>query len=51
VTEELAARSPGACICSNRTCEIGLSAATGHTFGSFVLLLEALSRPANQRPA
>jgi len=49
--EELAAASPSACICSNRTCEIGLTEATGRSFGSFVLELEALTRPANLRPA
>jgi D-lactate dehydrogenase len=46
--EELADASPSACLCSNRTCEIGLSEATGRSFGSFVLLLEALTRPAGQ---
>jgi D-lactate dehydrogenase len=44
---ELADASPSACLCSNRTCEIGLSEATGRSFGSFVLLLESLTRPAN----
>ncbi len=37
--------SAGAHLCSNRTCEIGLTAATGHEHGSFVLLLEELTRP------
>jgi len=46
--EELADASPSACVCSNRTCEIGLSEATGRSFGSFVLLLEALTRPAGR---
>ncbi len=46
--EELAGAAPSACVCSNRTCEIGLSEATGRSFGSFVLLLEALTRPAGQ---
>ncbi len=46
--EELAGASPSACLCSNRTCEIGLSEATGRSFGSFVLLLESLTRPAAQ---
>jgi D-lactate dehydrogenase len=32
-------------LCSNRTCEIGLTAATGHEHESFVLLLEELTRP------
>ncbi len=49
--EELAGASPSACLCSNRTCEIGLSEATGREFSSFVLLLESLTRPANQPPA
>jgi D-lactate dehydrogenase len=46
--EELADCTPSACLCSNRTCEIGLSEATGRSFGSFVLLLESLTRPASQ---
>jgi D-lactate dehydrogenase len=33
------------CLCSNRTCEIGLQQATGRPYGSFVLLLERLTRP------
>jgi D-lactate dehydrogenase len=33
-----------ACLCSNRTCEIGLQQATGRPYGSFVLLLEQLTR-------
>jgi len=41
---ELAERSPSACVCSNRTCEIGLTQASGRDFGSFVLLLERLTR-------
>jgi len=45
---ELAGAHPGACLCSNRTCEIGLTEATGRSFGSFVLLLESLTRPAGQ---
>jgi D-lactate dehydrogenase len=32
-------------LCSNRTCEIGLTQATGREHGSFVLLLEQLTRP------
>jgi D-lactate dehydrogenase len=38
-------------VCSNRTCEIGLTAATGHEHGSFVLLLEELTRPGAARAA
>jgi D-lactate dehydrogenase len=33
-----------ACLCSNRTCEIGLQQVTGRPYGSFVLLLEELTR-------
>jgi D-lactate dehydrogenase len=43
--EELASRSPEGCMCSNRTCEIGLTRATGQSFASFPLLLEQLTRP------
>jgi D-lactate dehydrogenase len=32
-------------VCANRTCEIGLTGATGEEHGSFVLVLEELSRP------
>jgi D-lactate dehydrogenase len=32
-------------LCSNRTCEIGLQLLTGAPYGSFVLLLERLTRP------
>jgi D-lactate dehydrogenase len=41
---ELAESRPSACVCSNRTCEIGLTQATGQPFGSFVSLLEQLTR-------
>jgi D-lactate dehydrogenase len=44
--EEVARAAPSPCICSNRTCEIGLSEATGGSYGSFVLLLEELTRAA-----
>jgi D-lactate dehydrogenase len=44
---ELAQAAPSACLCSNRTCEIGLTQATGREHGSFVLLLEELTRPGN----
>ena len=33
-------------LCSNRTCEIALQQVTGAPYGSFVLLLERLTRPA-----
>jgi D-lactate dehydrogenase len=45
VAEELEERAPGACLCSNRTCEIGLEQVTGRPYGSFILLLERLTRP------
>jgi D-lactate dehydrogenase len=38
-------------VSSNRTCEIGLTQATGESHGSFVLALEALTRPGNARSA
>jgi D-lactate dehydrogenase len=44
--------SPAGChLSSNRTCEIGLTQATGESHGSFVLALEALTRPGNARSA
>jgi D-lactate dehydrogenase len=33
-----------ACICSNRTCEIGLTEVTGRPYSSFLVLLEELTR-------
>jgi D-lactate dehydrogenase len=44
VAEELDGRDFDACLCSNRTCEVGLAQVTGRPYGSFVLLLEALTR-------
>jgi D-lactate dehydrogenase len=41
---ELAGRELDACLCSNRTCEIGLRQETGRPFESFVFLLERLTR-------
>jgi D-lactate dehydrogenase len=41
---ELAGRRFDAHLCSNRTCEIGLSRATGAPYESAVFLLERLSR-------
>ena len=32
-------------LCANRTCEVGLERETGEAYGSFVYLLEELSRP------
>jgi D-lactate dehydrogenase len=43
---ELAGRRFDAHLSSNRTCEIGLSRATGEPYESFVFLLEELTRPA-----
>jgi D-lactate dehydrogenase len=42
--EELSGRSFDAHLSSNRTCEIGLSRATGEPYESFVFLLERLTR-------
>ena len=42
---ELAGRDFDACLSSNRTCEIGLSRATGERYESFLFLLEQLTRP------
>ena len=44
VADELAARPLSACLCSNRTCEIGLQQVTGRPYCSFVLLLESATR-------
>jgi D-lactate dehydrogenase len=43
---ELAGRDFDAHVSSNRTCEIGLSRATGAPYESIVFLLECLTRPA-----
>ena len=40
---ELAGRSFDAHVCGNRTCEIGLSEATGKPYASFVHLLDQLT--------
>jgi D-lactate dehydrogenase len=42
---DLDGRALDACLCSNRTCEIGLQQVTGRPYASFVFLLEELSRP------
>jgi D-lactate dehydrogenase len=44
VAADLEGRDLDACVCSNRTCEIGLQQVTGQPYGSFVLLLEELTR-------
>ncbi|MEO8092388.1 MAG: (Fe-S)-binding protein, partial [bacterium] len=45
VAAELEGLELDACLCSNRTCEIGLQQATGRPYASFVFLLEELTRP------
>jgi D-lactate dehydrogenase len=45
---ELEGRELDACLCSNRTCEIGLQQVTGHPFASFVFLLEEATRPRDE---
>ena len=42
---ELAGREHDAYICSNRTCEIGLQQGVGAPYESFLIPLEALTRP------
>jgi D-lactate dehydrogenase len=42
--DEVRARHFDAHLCSNRTCEVGLERTTGRPWGSFVFLLEELSR-------
>jgi D-lactate dehydrogenase len=44
VADELAGHALSACVCSNRTCEIGLTQVTGRPYESFVQLLEQLTR-------
>jgi D-lactate dehydrogenase len=46
---ELAGRRFDAHLSSNRTCEIGLSRATGEPYESAILLLERLTRPQDER--
>jgi D-lactate dehydrogenase len=41
---ELAGRTHDACLCSNRTCEIGLQLGTGAPYESFLIPLERVSR-------
>jgi D-lactate dehydrogenase len=41
---DLDGRSLDACVCANRTCEIALQEVTGRPYGSFVFLLEQLTR-------
>ncbi|QEC49361.1 FAD-binding oxidoreductase [Baekduia soli] len=45
VAAGLVGRTLDACLCSNRTCEIGLQQVTGRPYESFVYLLEELTRP------
>ena len=45
VAVELGERPVEEHLCSNRTCEIALQQSTGAAYGSFVLLLERLTRP------
>jgi D-lactate dehydrogenase len=42
--EQVAAAEGDAHLCANRTCEIGMTRATGETYESFIYLLERLSR-------
>jgi D-lactate dehydrogenase len=42
---EVRSRDFDAHLCSNRTCEVGLERTTGRPWGSFLFLLEELSRP------
>jgi D-lactate dehydrogenase len=44
MARELREGDPEACVCSNRTCEMGLAQATGLPFGSLVGLLERATR-------
>jgi D-lactate dehydrogenase len=44
VKAELADHPADACLCSNRTCELGLQEVTGHAYESFVLELERRTR-------
>ena len=41
---ELAGRHFDAYLCSNRTCELGMTRAIGHEYASFLYLLEAATR-------
>jgi D-lactate dehydrogenase len=45
VLSELEEAPLDACLCSNRTCELGLQEVTGHRYESFVLELERQTRP------
>ncbi|MCL4847207.1 MAG: FAD-binding oxidoreductase [Acidobacteria bacterium] len=42
---EIVAAGPTACVSTSRTCEIGLSRATGHPFGSVISLLDRATTP------
>jgi D-lactate dehydrogenase len=41
---ELAGREFDAYLCSNRTCELGMTRAIGHDYASFLFLLESATR-------
>ena len=41
---ELAGREFDAYLCSNRTCELGMTRAIGHEYASFLFLLESATR-------
>jgi D-lactate dehydrogenase len=41
---ELAGRTFDAYLCSNRTCELGMTRAIGHEYASFLYLLESATR-------
>ena len=41
---ELAGREFDAYLCSNRTCELGMTRAIGHEYASFLFLLESGTR-------
>ncbi len=45
IAEELQGQAFDACLCGNRTCEMGLAQATGRSYESAVLLVEELTRP------
>jgi D-lactate dehydrogenase len=48
---ELAGRDFDAYLCSNRTCELGMSRAIGHDYSSFLFLLETATRLSSPRPS
>ncbi len=50
-TAELAGRALEACMCANRTCELGLEQVSGRPYASFVLALERLTRESGRAHA